>query len=523
MKRIFIFFFIFISLGLHSQYDNPEILLNADFHKRRREAFRAIMPSNSVAFIFAYSERKFSNDVDYYYQPDPNLFYLSGYKEPNSLLIIYKDMQVKGEESYNEVLYVQERNLFKEKWDGKRLGVEGAKVRLGFKRVFESKDFMEHDFDLSSFDMIIHDEIPLDIMNKGTGHDLYAMVAKFKSLLPKDNGNAEMRKWYKFISSNLSYDRLQIFVENYLKKAPEIVQKDKLIAELMNKPSVDRFDEIKKKIDMPTNGIDYFSYITNSLRMIKTPEEIEVLRKAIWISAMSHNEVMKALHPDMTESEAYGIHSYIHRKYGSENEGYHPIVGAGGNACILHYITNDKTRVGNDILLMDVGAQYSMYTGDITRSIPGSGKFSKEQKAIYEIVYKALEELKAIAKPGTSFTDINIKSKEILTDGMLALGLIKNRNQIDQYYPHGCSHHIGLDVHDKGQYELLKENMVITLEPGLYIPEGSPVDPKWWNIGIRIEDNLLITKDGHENLSHMCPTHWEDVEKMMAEKSIFCR
>jgi Xaa-Pro aminopeptidase len=523
MKRILLIVFAFISLVLYSQNDAPENLLNAEFHKGRREAFRAMMPSNSVAFIFAHSERKFSNDVDYYYQPDPNLFYLSGYKEPNSVLIIYKDMQGKDSESYNEVLYVQERNAFKEKWDGKRMGVEGAKEKLGFKRVFECKDFMKHSFDLSVFDMVIHEDIPVDVMNKGTGYDLYAMVGKFESLLPTDNGNPELRKWYKFISSNLSYDRLQLFVDNYLKKSPEIVQKDKLVTELMNSPSVVRFNEIKKILDVPGNGIDYYNFITNTLRKIKTPEEIAVLRKAIWISAMSHNEVMKALHPDMTESEAYGIHSYIHRKYGSENEGYHPIVGAGANACILHYITNDKTRVGNDILLMDVGAQYSMYTGDITRSIPGSGQFSTEQKAIYEIVHKALEELKTISKPGTSFTEINMKSKEILTDGMMALGLIKNRNEISQYYPHGCSHHIGLDVHDKGQYELLEENMVITLEPGLYIPAGSPVDPKWWNIGIRIEDNLLITRGGHENLSHMCPTHWQDVEKMMAEKSIFCR
>ncbi|HMP28679.1 MAG TPA: aminopeptidase P N-terminal domain-containing protein, partial [Saprospiraceae bacterium] len=434
MKRIFSITLLFVSLYVFSQNEAPEKLLTPEFHKGRREAFRAMMPAKSVAFIFAYSERKFSNDVDYYYQPDPNLFYLSGYKEPNSLLILFKDMQGKGADAYNEVLYVQERNLFKEKWDGKRMGVEGAKEKLGFKRVFECKDFIKHDFDLSGFDMIIHDDIPADIMNKGTGYDLYAMVDKFVKLLPEDKGNAELRRWYKLISSNLSYDRLQLFVDNYLKKAPEAVQKDVLVVELMSNPKVARFNEIKKIIDQPTNGVDYFNYIANSLRKIKTPEEIAVLRKAIWISAMSHNEVMKALHPEMTESEAYGIHLYIHRKYGSENEGYHPIVGAGGNACILHYITNDKTKVGNDILLMDVGAQYSMYTGDITRSIPGSGKFSPEQKAIYEIVHKALEELKKISKPGTTFTEINMKSKEILTDGMLALGLIKNRNEISQYY-----------------------------------------------------------------------------------------
>ena len=523
MKKLLSLLFILLSLCLVAQSENPELLLNADFHKGRREAFRAMMPANSVAFIFAHSERKFSNDVDYYYQPNPDLFYLTGYKEPHSVLILYKDNQVSGTESYNEVLYVQERNIFKEKWDGKRLGVDGGRQKSGINKVYECKDFIKHDFDLSRFDMVIYDEIPTDIMDKKSGYDLFAMVSKFKGLLKQDSGNEEMRRWYKFISSNLSYDRLQLFTENYLKKSPEIVQNDALVKELMNQPTPQRFNEIKKIIDVPQNGVDYFSYISKSLRKIKTPEEIAVLRKAVWISAMGHNEVMKALHPDMTESEAYGIHTYIHRKYGSENEGYHPIVGAGGNACILHYITNDKTKAGNQVVLMDVGAQYSLYTGDITRSVPGSGKFTKEQRAIYDIVYTALEELKKISKPGTTFTEINVKSKEILIEGMLKLGLIKNKNEISQYYPHGCSHHIGLDVHDKGQYESLEPNMVITLEPGLYIPEGSNTDPKWWNIGIRIEDNLLITTDGHENLSIICPTKASDVEKMMAEKSIFNR
>lgn len=521
MKKFLSIIQIFIVFALCAQSESPENLLNADFHKGRREAFRAMMPKNSVAFIFAYSERKFSNDVDYYYQPNPDLFYLTGYKEPNSVLILYKEMQGSGSETYNEVFYVQERNIFKEKWDGKRLGVEGAMKKSGIQRVFECKDFIKHEFNLSGFDMVIYDEIPEDIMDKKSGFDLFAMVTKFTGLLKQESGNEELRRWYKFISSNLSYDRMQLFTDNYLKKSPEIVQNDALVKELINQPSLQRFNEIKKIIDVPQNGVDYFTHISKTLRKIKTPEEIAVLRKAVWISAMGHNEVMKAMHPEMTESEAYGIHTYVHRKYGSENEGYHPIVGAGANACVLHYITNDKTKVGNQVVLMDVGAQYSMYTGDITRSIPGSGKFTKEQRAIYDIVLSALNELKKISKPGTSFSEINIKSKEILTEGMLKLGLIKNKNEISQYYPHGCSHHIGLDVHDKGQYELLEPNMVITLEPGLYIPEGSNTDPKWWNIGIRIEDNLLITKDGHENLSSVCPTKASDVEKMMSEKSNF--
>jgi Xaa-Pro aminopeptidase len=199
----------FSTIHMVGQIEGPEKHLTPEFHKGRREAFRTMMPANSVAFVFAYSERNFSNDVDYYYQPNPNLFYLSGYKEPNSVLIIYKDIQGTGPDAHNEVLYVQERNLFKEKWDGKRMGVEGAMSKLGFTKVFECKDFIKHSFDLSKFAMVLYDDIPEDIVNKGTGYDLYAMIDKFIKLSTQDKSDADKKKWYKFISSNLSYDRIQ--------------------------------------------------------------------------------------------------------------------------------------------------------------------------------------------------------------------------------------------------------------------------------------------------------------------------
>ena len=164
---------------------------------------------------------------------------------------------------------------------------------------------------------------------------------------------------------------------------------------------------------------------------------------------------------------------------------------------------------------MDLGAEYRGYTADVTRTIPVSGKFTFEQKQIYEIVYDAQEAGIEIAKKGNSFSQIYQATKKVATEGLMNLGILKNPEDIRTYFPHGVAHHIGLDVHDPGNYGLLSENMVITVEPGIYIPEGSDCDPKWWSIGIRIEDDILITEDGNENLSKYAPRELNLIEKTM--------
>jgi Xaa-Pro aminopeptidase len=220
----------------------------------------------------------------------------------------------------------------------------------------------------------------------------------------------------------------------------------------------------------------------------------------------------------MSESELTGIFHYVHKRYGAMDEGYPPIVGAGGNGCILHYIENNATKVDNQLVLMDVGSEYHGYSADITRTVPANGKFSPEQKAIYQLVYKAQEEVFKIVKEGTPFRDLNVKTTEVLAQGLLELGIIKDKKDVSQYYIHGVSHHLGLDVHDKNISPILKENMVITVEPGIYIPKGSPCDPKWWDIAVRIEDDLLIGKYGNENLSVSAPRKVEEIEATLAQE-----
>jgi len=247
-----------------------------------------------------------------------------------------------------------------------------------------------------------------------------------------------------------------------------------------------------------------------------------LMRKVAMISAVAHTEVMKAVEPTMSEREAEGIQLYVHKRYGSEDEGYPAIVGVGSNSCILHYEENSSLKLNNQLLLMDVGAEYHGYSSDVTRTIPAKGKFSPEQRAIYQIVYDAQEEVMQLCKEGTPISDLNKKAREVIAAGLIKLGIIKTKEEVDTYYPHGCSHFLGLDVHDKGDYgTTLKQNMILTVEPGIYIPENSKCDKKWWNIGVRIEDDILVKKDTFENLSSYAPRKIEDIEKMSALKSGF--
>ena len=218
----------------------------------------------------------------------------------------------------------------------------------------------------------------------------------------------------------------------------------------------------------------------------------------------------------MSEREIQGIHEFVFKKYQAEDLGYPSIVGAGHNGCILHYIDNYKPNVtSKELILMDLGAEFHGYTADITRTIPVSGKFSPEQKQIYELVLKAQEEAMKICKPGTTTQELSKVTRDVITIGLKELGVTESEADVRKYYPHGCCHHIGLDVHDRGPYDLLRENMIITIEPGIYIPDNANCDKKWWGIAVRIEDDYLITKAGYEHLSTLAPRTVKDIEAMM--------
>jgi len=428
--------------------------LTPQFHKGRRDEFRKLMPNNSVAVIFNNPIRNRSNDTDYEYRPNSDFFYLTGFREPNSALIIFKDPLIRDGISVNEILFVQKKDPKKEQWEGEILGVEAAKDALLFSNVFLNTEFPGvKSLDFSSFGQVLaFQNLPSDL-NK-SNRPLNEMIEKFQaSTTPSRQTDAQLNQ-------------------------------------LMDK-----------------------------LRGVKTEEEMALLRKAIDISVKGHEEAMKSIQPGVSERAIQGVHEFVHKLQDAEYTGYGSIVGSGNNTTILHYVSNHLTNLQNGLMLMDVGAEYRGYSGDITRTVPINGKFSKEEKAIYEIVLNAMEESIKQCKPGANFNDVMKASQQIINEGLAELGIIK-KGASHPYFPHGIGHHLGLDVHDRGGYGTLQPGMVITVEPGIYIPEGSNCDPKWWRIGVRIEDNILITSSGHKNLSQNLAKKVSDIEALMKKQGV---
>ncbi|HUR12765.1 MAG TPA: aminopeptidase P family protein [Flavitalea sp.] len=463
LLRVFILIGVFsISLISFCQSDLPDDYLPKEFHAARRDSLRNRMPTGSVVAIFSFPPRTFSNDVQYVYHQNPDLYYFTGYNEPHALLLVFKEPQSLNGMNYNELFFVQQKNPGQEQWTGKRLGTEGVKKQLGITNVFNGAEFNNFPINFSGFDKIIFDYFPDDVANEpGDKADLADLISQFRT---KAGITPDFTKDKKF-----------------------------------------------------STGL--YMQMTSALREVKTDEEMNLLRKAVEISCIGQLEVMKAARADMSEREIQGLHEYVHKKYGAENIGYPSIVGAGNNGCVLHYIDNNKTRVGQQLLLMDVGAEYHGYTADVTRTIPANGKFSDPQRQIYELVYQAQEEAFKLCREGASWQELGTKARDIIAEGLLKLGIIRDKKEAGKYYPHGLGHHIGLDVHDKGFSSRLKKGMVITIEPGIYIPDDSPCDKKWWGIAVRIEDDILIREKDYELLSSFAPRKADDIEKMMAEKS----
>ncbi|GAA5029443.1 Xaa-Pro aminopeptidase [Marivirga lumbricoides] len=458
----------------------PDDFLPKNFHEERRQTLREKMPKNSVAVFFSNPIRNRANDVNYMYHQDPNFYYLTGHQQPHALLMIFKDPQTINKKTFDEIIFLRGRNALAELYDGGRLGTNEAEEALGTQLAFETPEFEKFQIDFSQFDQVLFFDFENDVRDTQEKGDLYDLIAQFKQKVNYPEKNA-------------------------LSIEPE-----------------------PKKVNLNTKLL---GEILSDMRGIKTEEEIDLLRKAVKISALGQAEVMRAIHPGMSEMEVQGMHEFIYKKYKAEYEGYPSIVGAGHNGCVLHYIENYKPEIEDgELILMDLGAEYHGYTADVTRTIPVNGKFSKEQKQIYDLVYKAQEAAMKVCKAGTPFSELYQQTLVIINEGLLELGIVKSlepKDLIDpktgrhRYYPHGCCHHIGLDVHDAGNYKLLEEGMVITIEPGIYIPEGSPCDPKWWNIPVRIEDDYLITADGFELLSKDAPRKSDEIEALMKEVSAF--
>lgn len=523
MHKLILFSLLFSFLG--SPLIAQEAVLTPEFHKSKREALRAEMPANSVAVLFSNPVRNRANDVDYVYHPDPNFYYLTGLKEPQSVLVVYKNPQQDDQGQYVDQLFVQERDPAKEQWNGYRLGVEGAEA-LGVDRVLLRSEFIKNQTNFTSFEEVLIFEFKNDVRDdKNDPNDLYDLQRTFKENINYPQDFNRLRHHLLKSIRTVGEEDVEILKNeiNWYAGRNESIAEDPAIKNFLESSTLEVPEDLKMQVAFLLKDqyfdVELLGQLLGDQREVKTVEEIALLKKAIGISVVGQREVMKAMRPDMSEREIQGIHEFVFKKYGAAYEGYPSIVGAGSNACVLHYIENDDVGMDSDLMLMDLGAEYEGYTADITRTIPKDGTFSEEQKLIYQIVYDAQEAGIEAAVVGSTSGQITRITQEVVAKGLVRLGIIAKEDEFRTYYPHGAAHHIGLDVHDLSNYGPFKADAIITVEPGIYIPKNSPCDPKWWGIGIRIEDDVLITEKGPINISANAPRTWEAIEELMKESS----
>lgn len=441
---------------LYQQYFYDKDLLTPEFFRNNREELRKKMPEKSVAVIFSAPEKVKSKDVYYEYHQSPDFYYLTGLRESDAMLLIFKSpIEIKGK-WVNELIFVRDKDPRHEMWTGKRIGPAGVERFLGISMALSNKEFP--DFEEIRFD-------------------------QFKRIYYIDPGQAIEND--PFVKGDL-YD-----LKNHF-----LIKTEHCHANLDNSK---------------------LSTWLAEMREVKKKEELLLLQKAIDITCDAHIELMKKIQPGMKEYQSEAVVEYVFKYSGAEEPGFPSIIGSGENSCILHYNTNRKTIFENELLVVDIGAEYRGYTADVTRTLPVSGKFSEAQLAIYNLVLKAQQAAIEKCIAGNRFWDPHNEAMRVITQGLLELGIINKSEQAQWYFPHGTSHYLGLDVHDAGNYGPLKPGNVITVEPGIYIPAGSPCDKKWWNIGVRIEDDILITEGDPVILSEKAPRDPLVIEQIIRE------
>ncbi|MCX6253362.1 MAG: aminopeptidase P N-terminal domain-containing protein [Bacteroidia bacterium] len=502
--------------------------LSVSFYKGRRDALRQIMPTNSVFVLFASSERTFSTDVDYVYHQNPDMFYFSGHSEPNSMMYIFKEEQkIDGVETpFSEVIFTPTKEMAEITYTSKSMGVEEAMKELGIQLAIESSKYEEFPIDLSKFKVIITDITISDVRESNSPSSLSGLISSFKrkagiNYIP-DNFSLLLSNYLSELKNDTQQKAFIRWVKAYISSQSNIITIDPVLNRYLNSP--DSLTRALIRDSISNNRINFlvFNRLTSSLRQIKTEEEIAVIKKAIDITCNAHNEVMKAATPEMSEREIQGIHEFMYKLKGAKEIGFPSIIASGNNGCILHYQDNDVTRVGKNLILMDVGAMVCGYSADVTRTIPATGRFSPEQLAIYNIVLEAQDSAFSYCKRGMPYTKLDLVGRKVIVEGLKKLGVIEDPEQVSIYYPPGISHPIGLDVHDKYLIGTqIFNGMILTLEPGIYIPIGSKCDKKWWGIAVRIEDDILIMDNSPVNLSLSAPRKAQDIEKLMKKSSPF--
>ncbi len=433
-----------------------------EFAKRRKRLMQ-VMGRDSIAILPSSPVRQRNRDVEYAYRPDSDFFYTTGFPEQEAVAVL-----VPGRPHGEFILFCRERDPEMETWNGRRAGLDGAMEQYGADDAFPISD--------------IDDILPGLLENRE--RVFYAM------------------------GCNPDFDRQVMDWINLLRK--------------------------KSRAGVHTPGeFIALDHQLHDMRLFKSAAEIKIMRQAAQLSARAHIRAMQACKPGMME---YQIEAELRHEFmrgGARFQAYPAIVGGGANGCILHYTENDAPLRDGDLLLIDAGCELECYASDITRTFPVNGSFSKEQRALYELVmeanYAAIEQV----RPGNHWNHPHEAAVKVLTQGLVRLGLLKGNvdtliknESYRKFFMHRTGHWLGMDVHDVGDYKVgeewrvLEPGMVLTIEPGLYVADGTKgVAKKWWNIGIRIEDDVLVTRDGCEVLTRDVPKEPDEIEAIMAGRA----
>ncbi|MFQ5745847.1 MAG: aminopeptidase P N-terminal domain-containing protein [Gemmatimonadota bacterium] len=503
------------------RYD--EDLLPPAFHAGRRALVRDLLPEGSVALFFSAPERNRQNDVAFEYRQDSDLLYLTGMTESGSVLLLAAEpVEVDGEE-VTELLFVPARDPARETWTGRRFGPGRAQEALGIAKAVDASRFEEIIGPLLASRRLFHTRLPDGVPAGSALAKQLELVRERASLLSLPGG----------LSGFLATRILGV-------GSPQAFASARALVARVGGP--DRMDDpqvramAKALTEAPALGDWLLWKRTNvdekyadgttlpaalaRLRSVKTDEELALMRRAIDITADAQREAMRSIEPGMHEYEVEGLIEYVFRREGAEYTGFPSIVGSGENSVVLHYESNRRRMEAPDVVVMDIGAEYHGYSADITRTVPVDATFSEAQRAIYEIVLEAQAAGIEAARAGSPFFAPNQAAFGVVASGLKRLGLIEGIDGARRFLPHPVSHYLGLDVHDTGPYDELVPGQVITVEPGIYIPASADVDPKWWNIGVRIEDDVLVTDGDPVVLSEAAPRSVSDIEALMRETGI---
>ena len=428
-------------------------------YAKRRLRLMEIAGEGSVIIVHAAAQKIRNNDAGYPYRQDSDFLYLSGFSEPEAMMVLLPE-----DKGGHSILFCRERDPHREMWDGLMAGTEGAVEQFGFDEAFP--------------------------------------ISEMEKRLPR-----------------LLRGRERVYYD--LGKTPDF---DQLLIGWMN----DFRAKTRKKFLAP-DEIIALDHSLHEMRLFKSRTEVTTMRKSARIAAIAHQRAMQVCKPGMNEAEIHAelLHTFTRNQCETS---YIPIVGGGANACVLHYISNRDQLNDGDLLLIDAGAEYNGYASDITRTFPVNGKFSGPQRDLYQVVLaaqlRAIEEVRA----GNPWDHVHETAVQVATEGMIDLGILNSsleealeEEHFKDYYVHNTGHWLGLDVHDVGEYEIdghsrvLESGMVLTVEPGIYIPEtATVVDEIWHGMGIRIEDNVVVTRDEADVLtSDICKTI-DDIEELMA-------